>query len=143
MATDTDFRTLRRTVESSPLYRLLGIELARVEPGIVEATLVADERHVNVDGVVQGGIYGLLADTAMGFAARTMRDAADLNKTLGMSVDFLDGAATGERMVADARCVHASGRFAWTEASILAVGEGGTRTIGRARSLNLAVSRPR
>lgn len=126
---------LRARIAATRLYQDLGIGLERVAPGDVVAVMTADERHCNIDGVVQGGMYGLLADTAMGCAVRTLQATESQNKTLSLAVDFLDGAVAGELLRAAAMVVHHVGRLAWAEADLVA----GDRLIGRARSLNYEV----
>jgi uncharacterized protein (TIGR00369 family) len=131
---------VRRRFAGTPLYPLLGIALVEIEPDRVVAAMTAAAVHCNIDGVVHGGLYGLLADTAMGCAARTGQSAGSRNKTLEMSVDFFAGAAAGDRLRVEGVVTARAGRFAWAEATVTAApGDEPPRPIGRARSLNYEV----
>lgn len=143
MAEPEPDEALRRRVASTPLYRELGIALTELDAGRAAAVMVVGPHHCNVDGAVHGGLYGLLADTAMGCAARTGQAPGSQNKTLELGVDFFAGAGVGDCLRAEAVALRRAGRFTWAEATISADVEGGqARTIGRARSLNYEVPPP-
>lgn len=55
-----------------PLRSHLGLEVAATGPGTAGASLVADDRHLNPNGVVHGAVLFALVDTAMGAAAMTV-----------------------------------------------------------------------
>jgi acyl-coenzyme A thioesterase 13 len=127
------FADITARMGRTPIYELLGIGLAAAGDGAVTLVMDCDDRHSNLDGVVHGGLLALLADTAMGFAVRTQVDAAWPNKTLSLSVDYVQGARHGERLTVAAEVDHATRRFRWARAELTA----GGRVAARARSLNL------
>jgi phenylacetic acid degradation protein PaaD len=49
----------------------LGIHVIEASPGRVVTRLVVEERHLNFNGVVQGGLTFTLADTAFGYASNS------------------------------------------------------------------------
>ncbi len=127
-------------LDAAPLYGLLGIALDDVDRGRVAASLLVRAEHCNIDGVVHGGLYTLLADTALGIAARTMHAPDAALKTLELATSFLDGVRKGERLVVCASVVRATGRLVWCEAVMAATGtDGPEREVARARSLNYVV----
>ncbi|HSM97262.1 MAG TPA: PaaI family thioesterase [Rhizomicrobium sp.] len=71
-----------------PLYEI-GEKLAR------RYAFVVDERHVNMRGVIHGGMLMTLADMTMGQAAWDACDHADV-VTLNMQSQFIRGARLGE-----------------------------------------------
>jgi uncharacterized protein (TIGR00369 family) len=71
-----------------PLYER-GEKLAR------QYAFVVDERHVNMRGVIHGGMLMTLADMTMGQAAWDACDHADV-VTLNMQSQFIRGARLGE-----------------------------------------------
>jgi uncharacterized protein (TIGR00369 family) len=83
---------------------LLGLELgaASEAPGDSDATvrLVADDRHLNLGGVVHGGVIATMLDTAMGRAVREVTD--EKTATSQLTVTYLDPAKPG-LLVATAR----------------------------------------
>ncbi|MGN6148397.1 MAG: PaaI family thioesterase [Rhizomicrobium sp.] len=71
-----------------PLYEI-GEKLDR------RYAFVVDERHVNMRGVIHGGMLMTLADMTMGQAAWDACDRADV-VTLNMQSQFIRGARLGE-----------------------------------------------
>jgi uncharacterized protein (TIGR00369 family) len=71
-----------------PLYEI-GEKLGR------RYAFVVDERHVNMRGVIHGGMLMTLADMTMGQAAWDACDKADV-VTLNMQSQFIRGARLGE-----------------------------------------------
>ena len=85
-------------------------------PGSATAALDVDERHLNPNGVVHGGVVFTLVDTAMGRATMSILDEGMICATIEVSVRFLRP-ATGGRLVATVsvlkpgrRIVHLDGR---------------------------------
>ena len=58
----------------APLYHDLGSEITDGGEGWLEITLTITERLLNGDGVLHGGMWALVADSAMGGACRTLID---------------------------------------------------------------------
>ena len=61
-------RMLRGEQQPPPVARLIGFVLKAIEPGQAVFELEAGERHYNPMGTLHGGVYGDLADAAMGMA---------------------------------------------------------------------------
>ena len=91
--------------------------------------LSVEPRHLNIGGLVHGGVLCSLLDTAMARAffmadgGRTLSAA-----TLEMKVNFL-GTARGGRLVARGRVAHRTRRTAYVEGSVV---DGEGRMIARA-----------
>lgn len=68
-----DFRSfVQRYVGAQGYLNLLGVELARVEPGLVEYRLPYKPELGQQDGVFHGGVVGGIAEGAMGAAAASL-----------------------------------------------------------------------
>ncbi len=130
---DDPFAEIAARMDAARVYALLGVGLAAAGDGAVTLVVDCDDRHTNVDGVVHGGLLAFLADTAMGFAVRTQVDAGWPNKTLSLTVDYVQGARRGERLTVAAGIEQATRRFRWATAELTA----GGRLAAHARSLNL------
>src|SRR3954469_19736184 len=77
------------------LGALLGIEIVRAEADGAEASLQADDRHLNPHGTVHGGAIATLVDSAMG-AAVAREDTGDAAPvTIEMKVTYLEPAPPG------------------------------------------------
>ncbi len=124
---------------ATPLYGLVGMTLGAAAGGRARLEIVAGAQHCNLDGVVHGGVYSLLLDTALGFAARTVQPPDTANATLDLSVSFVAPGAVGDRLVAHGAVADSSGRFFWAEGEVVTLdATGAGRTLARGRSLSYA-----
>ncbi len=99
---------------------LIGAELAVVEPGFTEIHLANRPEITQQHGYVHGGIVGMIADNAGGFAANTLT-AAD---TSVLTVEYklnLVAPADGERLVARGEVVKPGRTLIVTRAEVFAV----------------------
>ncbi len=56
----------------APVYAILGFSITDGGEGWVECTLVVRDELLNADGVLHGGVWLLVADSAQGGAVRTL-----------------------------------------------------------------------
>lgn len=68
---ERDWLTLPRMLVS-PVYDILGFSITAGGEGWVECTLVIRDELLNSDGVLHGGVWMLVADSAQGGAVRTL-----------------------------------------------------------------------
>jgi len=90
------------------------------EPGVTVWTMEADERFANPVGIVQGGILGAFADSAM--AASTVTSARGrkiFTANVEMKVSFLKPATVGGKLTCTARVISSGRRVAFTEAEVV------------------------
>lgn len=103
---------------------LLGLELGdpNEAPGNSDAIvrLVADDRHLNIGGVVHGGVIATMLDTAMGRAVREVTD--EKTATSQLTVTYLDPAQPG-LLVATARVRKRGSALTVVEAEVEQDGE--------------------
>jgi len=78
---------------------LIGARMARVEPGRVEIELPVREDLGQQHGFVHGGIVGMIADSAGGYAAFTLMPADASVLTVEYKVNML-APAEGELLIA-------------------------------------------
>lgn len=81
--------------------------------------VLADDRHRNRRGVVQGGFIATLADRAMGHAAR----AANKDRpqaTISLSVDYIASADAGEFIFASSRVTRVTRHVVFVDCDIYA-----------------------
>lgn len=101
----------------SPFIEHLGIEFARVEPGEVELRLPIRPEFLNSIGVVHGGVYASLADTALGAAVYARLGRERMALTAELSCRYLKGARAGV-LVSRARVLHHGRSTAVVEAEV-------------------------
>jgi uncharacterized protein (TIGR00369 family) len=104
-------------VPPAPISRLLGFVIQAIEPGHAVFAMAVDERYHNPMGTLHGGVYGDLADAAMGYAyAATLADDEAFT-TVEMKINFLRAARTGS-LTADARVVKAGRTLGYVECEV-------------------------
>lgn len=108
---------LRDRLQSSEFYRWAGVELVNASPGSVEVAFEAGPHHLNLQGLVHGGILATLADTAMGLAVRTVLQPGRRHVTVQLGVAFLSPGRAG-RIVALGRSVKIGSQLGFAEADV-------------------------
>ena len=63
---------LRTQLKRSPFHGWAGMSVLDAGPGTVEIALDAAPHHLNLQGVLHGGMIATLADTAAGLAVRAV-----------------------------------------------------------------------
>ncbi len=94
------------------------MRLERVEPGRVDVALEVLPEHLNLVGVLHGGVIATLADTATGLAFRTSLRPGTSHLTNHLSVTFLAPGREGT-VRARGRVVKAGSRFGYAEADVV------------------------
>jgi uncharacterized protein (TIGR00369 family) len=94
------------------------MHLERVERGEVEVSLDAEPHHLNLVGIVHGGMIATLADTATGLAYRTVLEPETSHLTSQLAVTFLAPGRSG-RIIAHGRVVKTGRRFGYAEADVV------------------------
>lgn len=102
----------------SPFIEHLGIRFQRLEADGVEVQLPIEPELLNSAGMVHGGVYASLADTALGAAIYArMRNPARVALTMEMSCRYLHGARAGV-LCCHARVIHLGRSTAVAEAEV-------------------------
>ena len=99
---------------------LIGAEMALVEPGYVEIHLPHKAEITQQHGFIHGGVVGMIADSAAGYAANTLT-AAD---TSVLTVEYkmnLVAPADGQRLVARGEVVRPGRTLIVTRADVYAI----------------------
>lgn len=112
-----------------PLLGLLGLGFERYGEGWVEATWVPTDLACNPAGTVHGGVYGVVHDAAMNFAANSAMESGDRAATLTVSYSTLRPAAAGDRLAVRGEVVRLARRVAFLEVT---VGNGDGEPISKA-----------
>ena len=121
---------LRDRLQDSEFYRWAGVEVIDASPGVVEVGFEANSQHLNLQGLVHGGILATLADTAMGLAVRTVLEPGRRHVTVQLGVEFLAPGRPG-RITARGRSVKIGTQLGFAEADVMTAGG---RLLARAHS---------
>lgn len=109
-----------------PLRDHLGLDVSITGPGTASASLTADDRHLNPNGVVFGAVLFSMVDTAMGAAAMSVVPEGSACASVEVHLRFLRPAMAGALSTdvvvdrAGRRIVHLSGRVHAADGGLVA-----------------------
>jgi len=115
---ETLITALRDRLQDSEFYRWAGVEVTDASPGVVEIEFEAGSQHLNLQGLVHGGILATLADTAMGLAVRTVLEPGRRHVTVQLGIEFLSPGRTGT-ITARGRTVKIGTQLGFAEADVM------------------------
>ncbi|MGL1834010.1 PaaI family thioesterase [Rhodocyclaceae bacterium SMB388] len=99
---------------------LIGAELAVVEPGYVEIHLLHRPDLTQQHGFIHGGIVGMIADSAAGYAANTLTPADTSVLTVEYKMNLV-APADGQRLVARGEVIKPGRTLIVTKAEVFAI----------------------
>lgn len=97
-------REITKRLNQTNTARQFGFLFREVGPGRVVVGMRVAKKHLQVHGVVHGGILAALADTAGGMAVYLRLPPRSRVATVEMKINYLEAVAKGE-VVADAQIV--------------------------------------
>lgn len=109
-------------VHRSAFHTWAGLTVTRVAPGEVDVVMETEPHHLNLVGIVHGGVIAAVADTATGLALRTILEPGFAHLTAQLNVHFLAPGRSGP-ITGRGRAVKAGRRMGYAEADV--VDEGG------------------
>jgi 1,4-dihydroxy-2-naphthoyl-CoA hydrolase len=108
---------LRVRLRSSNTARQFGFVLGEAGPGRVVLQMRVGERHMQVHGVVHGGVIAALADTAGGLATYMACPPGTRIATVEMKINYLE-AVEGGVVRAEARVVRLGSHIAVVDCEV-------------------------
>ena len=99
---------------------LIGAEMALVEPGYVEIHLPHRPEITQQHGFIHGGVVGMIADSAAGYAANTLTPADTSVLTVEYKMNLV-APADGQRLVARGEVVRPGRTLIVTRADVYAI----------------------
>jgi uncharacterized protein (TIGR00369 family) len=101
-----------------PLLAQLGVEFQRYGEGWVDAEWTPAELAGNPVGIVQGGVYAVVHDAAMNFAASSALSSGDRVATLDVSYQTRRAAKVGDALAVRGEVTQLTRQVAYTESTI-------------------------
>ena len=101
-----------------PLLGQLGVSFERYGEGWAEATWSPTELAGNPFGIVHGGVYGVIHDAAMNFAANSALQSGDRVATLDMSYQTRRAPTVGDRLAVRGEVVQLTRQVAYVESTV-------------------------
>jgi uncharacterized protein (TIGR00369 family) len=111
------FADLRERLAASTFHTWAGMEVVDASAGEVTVAMDVLDRHVNLQGLVHGGMLAILADTACGLSIRSAMEPGRLHVTTDMDIHYLAPASPG-RLLGRGKAVRVGRTLAFAEASI-------------------------
>jgi uncharacterized protein (TIGR00369 family) len=102
---------------SSNTANQFGFELTKAETGRVVMSMLVDARHLQILGVVHGGVLAALADTAGGLASYMAYPTGTRVVTIEMKINYLEAVERGT-LEADARVVRSGKHVAVVDCDV-------------------------
>jgi uncharacterized protein (TIGR00369 family) len=101
-----------------PLLGQLGVSFARYGEGWAEAGWVPTELAANPFGIVHGGVYGVVHDAAMNFAANSALESGDRVATLDVSYQTRRAPKVGDPLDVRGEVVQLTRQVAYVESTV-------------------------
>jgi uncharacterized protein (TIGR00369 family) len=119
---------IRESFAKQTIMNLIGGELTRVEPGVIEITLPYRADLTQQHGYVHAGIITTIADSACGYAAYTLMPPGSDVLAVEFKVNLLRP-AKGETFVARAEVIKSGRTLTVVRADVHAVGQDDSREL--------------
>lgn len=117
MAESSILDDLRERMASSTFHTWMGMRLVDARDGEVEIALEAEPHHLNLQGLLHGGVLATLADTATGLAVRTKLAPGRRHITIQLGMQYLSAGGPGT-ITATGRTRRVGRQIAYAEAEI-------------------------
>jgi uncharacterized protein (TIGR00369 family) len=121
---------LRTRLADSEFHTWAGMEVTDAAAGEVTVAMDVLDRHINLQGLVHGGMLAILADTACGLSIRSAMEPGRLHVTTDLDIHYLAPARPG-RLFGHGKAIRVGRTLAFAEAS---VEDGEGRLLARAQS---------
>jgi len=94
------------------------IDAAGTGDGVCVVVGRVEARHLNINGVVHGGVYATILDTAMGGAVVSILESGEVTATTSLYIEFLRPAQEGAQLRAEGRLVRRGRHLAFVEGKL-------------------------
>jgi uncharacterized protein (TIGR00369 family) len=94
------------------------IDAARSRHGVVTVAGKVEQRHLNINGVVHGGVYATILDTAMGASVVSLLSEGETTATTSLYVEFLRAARQGDTLTAQGEVLRRGKHIAFAEGNL-------------------------
>lgn len=118
---DADYAArVRASFDLQQAMALIGAELAVIEPGYTEIHLPHKPGITQQHGYIHGGVVGMIADSAAGYAAGTLTPADASVLTVEYKLNLV-APADGQRLVARGEVIKPGRTLIVTRAEVFAI----------------------
>lgn len=111
----------------------MGFQLDKIELGHVTGSVLLEEKHLQQNYFVHGGVSSTACDIVMGFAAYSVLPKNFGVVTVDLNVSFLNP-GIGDKLVAEGRVLKVGGQIVFCEAEVYVERDGQRTQTNRATS---------
>ena len=137
--TDDFADRVRKSLSRQNALTLIGAQLVRVEPGLVDLAIVHDERLTQQHGFIHAGITTTMLDSACGYAAFSLMPADAGVLTVELKTSLL-APADGERFIYEGRVLKAGRTLTFCEGKAYAYNAGEARLVATMSATMMTVT---
>ena len=119
---------IKQSFAKQPIMGLIGAELSRIEPGVVEITLPYRADLAQQNGYLHAGIVATIADSASGYAAYSLMPPNSQVLSVEFKVNLLRP-AKGETFLASAEVIKSGKTLTVVHADVFGIEQGGRREL--------------
>ncbi|MGA8276370.1 MAG: PaaI family thioesterase [Thermoplasmata archaeon] len=112
--------TLLRAARLGGFHHEVGfrIDPALSRRGVCTVTGRVEHRHLNINGVVHGGVYATILDTAMGASLVSLLREGETTATTSLYIEFLRAAREGDTLTARGDVLRRGRHIAFVEGNL-------------------------
>ena len=118
MGNERYLEQVRKVVNSSPYYRLLGMEVTEIREGESRIQMLFKEELTHPYGIVHGGAIASLADSAVAMALISLVKQKDKIATIEFKINFFVPISKGE-LKAHAKIIHKGSKTAVGDVEVI------------------------
>jgi len=118
MADERILEDLRARIAASPFHSGFGLSVEDASEGSVRLGWRAGPEHLNLQGLVHGGVLATLADVAMGLAVRTAVQPGRRHVTIELTIHYVRPASQGDIEVLG-HVIRVGSQIGFAEADVL------------------------
>jgi uncharacterized protein (TIGR00369 family) len=123
---------VREAFDAQLAMATIGAILEKVGPGYVEIHLPCENKVMShYPGIVHGGTVGMIADSALGFAALTLAKPGKIGVTAEYKINMLSP-AQGQILAAKGFVIKPGSRITVAQAEIYALDDGAEKLVATA-----------
>lgn len=130
--------TIIKKLEKQFFMHHIGFNLDKIEPGMVQGSLEIQEKHLQQNGFLHGGVTSTVADLVMGFAAYTLVSENEGTVTSDLKIAYLRP-GIGEKIVAEGYVIKQGNLLYYCEANIYCINGEEQSLIARGYSTMCAI----
>lgn len=106
-------------ISEPPVFKTMCMKITKAEKGHVELQAMPEHHHLNIMGVVQGGVTASILDAVTGCTIQTLLEPGEKYSTIDLNVKYIRPVqADGTLLIAEGQVIHVSNRIGVAEGTL-------------------------